>query len=65
MIFIGFAAQTEDAQGNTKPLMHLKSVVYLLSFVLVQLIVLVTVFEFMRRPWEGIELEVEKILDLQ
>ena len=39
--------------------------VYLLSVVLVELIVLLTVFELMRRPWEGIELEVEKVLELE
>jgi hypothetical protein len=26
---------------------------------------LVIIFEFMRRPWEGVEIELEKVLELQ
>jgi len=42
-----------------------KTVVYLLCFVLIQLIVLVTIFEFMRKPWQGAEIQIEKILEEQ
>lgn len=45
--------------------MRVKPAFYLLSAVVVQLVVLVTVFEFLRRPWEGVELEIEKILEFQ
>lgn len=38
---------------------------YWLGLILVQLVVLVIVFEFMRKPWEGAEIELEKILQLQ
>jgi hypothetical protein len=42
-----------------------KSLVYLFSFVMIQLIILIIIFEFMRRPWEGVEVELEKVLELQ
>lgn len=42
-----------------------KTTIYLLCFVLIQLIVLITVFEFTRRPWQGAEMELEKILEEQ
>ena len=40
-----------------------KGFVYLYSFVLIQLVIIVTVFEFMRKPWEGVENELERALD--
>ena len=42
-----------------------KTTIYLLCFVLIQLIVLITIFEFMRRPWQGVEIELERILEEQ
>ena len=42
-----------------------KTFIYLYSFVLIQLIMMVIIFEFMRRPWEGVEIELEKVLELQ
>lgn len=35
---------------------------YWLGFILIQLVVLLITFEFMRKPWEGAEVELEKIL---
>ena len=49
--------------GPTK--LHIKTIVYLLCFVLIQLIVLITIFEFMRKPWQGAEVEIERILEEQ
>lgn len=45
--------------------LHIKTIVYLLCFVLIQLIVLITIFEFMRKPWQGAEVEIERILEEQ
>jgi len=42
-----------------------KSFVYLYSFVLIQLVIIVTIFEFMRKPWDGIENELERALEQQ
>jgi hypothetical protein len=38
---------------------------YWIGFIIVQLVVIIITFEFMRRPWEGVEIELEKILQLQ
>ena len=46
-------------------LLSSKAQVYLFSFVVIQFIILVIIFEFMRRPWEGVEIELEKVLELQ
>jgi hypothetical protein len=34
--------------------------IYLFAFLVIQAMVLFTTFEFIRKPWEGKELEVEK-----
>mmetsp|Transcript_42371 Transcript_42371/g.65037 ORF Transcript_42371/g.65037 Transcript_42371/m.65037 type:complete len:94 (+) Transcript_42371:2641-2922(+) len=46
-------------------LLSWRAKVYLFSFVFIQFIMIVTVFEFMRSPWEGVEIELEKALELQ
>jgi hypothetical protein len=46
-------------------LLTTKTQIYLFSFVFIQFIILVIIFEFMRRPWEGVEIELEKVLELQ
>lgn len=38
---------------------------YWLGLIAIQLFVIVITFEFMRKPWEGVEIELEKILQLQ
>ena len=35
------------------------------GFIFIQLVVIIITFEFMRQPWEGKEVEFEKILQLQ
>jgi hypothetical protein len=45
-------------------LISTKAQVYLFSFVVIQLIIIIIIFEFMRRPWEGVEIELEKVLEL-
>lgn len=42
-----------------------KSLIYLFIFIVVQLIVLISMFEILRKPWEGSEIELEKVLELQ
>ena len=42
-----------------------RAIIYLISFVLIQLVMIITIFEFMRRPWQGVEIELEKALELQ
>lgn len=42
-----------------------KPAFYLYAFVCLQLIVILIVFEIFRKPWEGMEIELEKILELQ
>jgi hypothetical protein len=42
-----------------------KTFVYLYCFVLIQLVVITTCFEFMRNPWNGIENQLEKVLEQQ
>ena len=44
-------------------LLNRKIVVYLFSFVFIQLVVIITVFEFMRKPWDGVENELEKAME--
>lgn len=46
-------------------LLSKRSVVYLFTFIATQLIIIITMFEYMRRPWEGVEIELEKALKLQ
>ncbi len=46
-------------------LLSWRAKVYLFSFLFIQFIMIVTVFEFMRSPWEGVEIELEKALELQ
>jgi hypothetical protein len=36
--------------------------IYLFAFLVIQVMVLVTVFEFIRKPWEGQELELERTI---
>jgi len=35
--------------------------IYLFAYLVIQLMVLFTTFEFIRKPWEGKELEIERI----
>lgn len=35
---------------------------YWIGFIVIQVVVIVITFEFMRKPWEGSEIELEKIL---
>ena len=46
-------------------LLHPKVLMYILALIFAQLVVIVTVLEFMRKPWEGVEIELEKAMDLQ
>ena len=62
MISIGILRTVEDNDGNLVTLITVKSAVYMYSLVLVQLIVILTIFEFMRKPWEGAELPLEDLL---
>lgn len=39
--------------------------IYLFAFLVIQALVLITTFEFIRKPWEGVELEEEKIIQEQ
>lgn len=39
--------------------------IYLFAFLIIQLMILFTTFEFIRKPWDGKELEVEKITQQQ
>lgn len=39
--------------------------IYLFAYLIIQMMILFTVFEFIRKPWEGKELEAEKIAQLQ
>ena len=42
-----------------------KLFVYMFIFILMQLLVILFIFEIFRKPWEGIEIELEKVLELQ
>ena len=46
-------------------LLSTKVAVYLMAFVFIQFIVILIVFEFMRKPWEGQEILLEKALEIQ
>ena len=35
---------------------------YLFAFLIIQVMVIFTTFEFIRKPWEGQELEVERVI---
>jgi len=39
--------------------------IYMFGLIIIQLVVIIITFEFMRKPWEGVEIELEKILELQ
>lgn len=39
--------------------------IYLYGFILIQFVIIYIVFEFMRKPWRGVEIELEKVLTLQ
>ena len=56
MVLIGFLRSS---------LLSHKTVVYLLAFIFIQFVVILIVFEFMRRPWEGQEILLEKALEIQ
>ena len=45
--------------------MEARAVLYLYSFVFIQLIVMLIAFEFLRKPWEGVEVELERVLELE
>jgi hypothetical protein len=36
-------------------------VIYLFAYLVIQIMILFTAFEFIRKPWDGKELEIEKI----
>jgi len=38
---------------------------YAVGLVIIQLVVIIITFEFMRKPWDGTEIELEKVLTLQ
>jgi len=44
--------------------MSWRAQIYLYSFVIIQFIMIITIFEFMRSPWQGVEIELEKALEL-
>jgi hypothetical protein len=48
--------------GNN--LISAKFCVYLYAFILIELIFILATFEIFRKPWEGMEIELEKILEL-
>jgi len=37
----------------------------LISFVVIELLVIIMMFEFLRKPWDGAEIELERVLALQ
>ena len=45
-----------------KELLSRKAMVYLIAFVIIQLVFILMVFEFLRKPWHGAEIELEKAL---
>ena len=65
VIVFGLFKHAYDADGVETTFMSGKTATYLFSLVLLEWIVLLTIFEFMRRPWEGVELEIEKALEQQ
>lgn len=58
MVMIGIGALRDE-------FLSWKTVVYLFSFVIIQMVMVTILFEFMRKPWDGVELEIEKALELQ
>jgi hypothetical protein len=36
--------------------------IYLFAFLVIQVMVLITTFEFIRKPWEGLEQEAERVM---
>ena len=38
--------------------------IYLFAYLVIQMMILFTTFEFIRKPWEGKELEIERITQL-
>ena len=38
--------------------------IYLFAIVIVQIMVVLTMFEFVRKPWDGKEMEIEKVINL-
>ena len=42
-----------------------KAIIYLISFVVIELLVIIMMFEFLRKPWDGAEIELERVLALQ
>lgn len=51
--------------GQEKELLSSKAIIYLASFVAIQLVVIIMMFEFLRKPWDGAEIELERVLELQ
>ena len=45
--------------------LSMTSKIYLFAFIIVQIVFIVIVFEFMRKPWEGVEIELERALELE
>lgn len=43
----------------------LSTKMYLFALIIVQIVFIVIVFEFMRKPWEGVEIELERALELE
>ena len=55
---IGIGSMIDD-------LLDSRAQLYLISFVLIQLVIQVIAFEFLRKPWEGQEVELERVLELE
>ena len=55
---IGLGALGDDILDRT-------TTVHMLIFVLVQFLPIYIIFEFMRSPWAGVEIELERVLELQ
>ncbi len=49
--------------GNN--LISAKFCVYLYAIILIEFVFILAAFEIFRKPWEGTEIELEKILELQ
>ena len=64
-IILGLWKADVREDGTEETFIAGKTAIYMFSLVFIELVILLTVFEFMRRPWEGVELEIEKALELQ
>ncbi len=48
--------------GIASSVLSKRTSIYLFAFLLIQVMVIITVFEFVRKPWEGRELEIEGVM---